>query len=71
MNASRLMTVPPYRIRVSVLWVVRLMNKSYHSRNLLHERLSFPRPQTANEGEQPLIVRVGDRPVDIDANFVR
>jgi len=43
----------------------------YHSCDLLHKHLSFPRPEATNKGKQPLIVRIGDRPVDINANFVR
>ena len=71
MNASRLMTVPPCEVRVNIRWVAMAMNESYHSCDLLHEGLSFPRPKAANEGKQPLVVRIGDRSVDINANFVR
>jgi hypothetical protein len=70
MNASRLMTVPPYRVRVSIQRAVKVIDEIHHSCDLLHEHLSLPRPQTTNEGKQPLVVRIGDRPVDIDANFV-
>ena len=47
------------------------MDENYHSRDLLHKHLSFPRPETTNKGKQPLIVRIGYRPVDVNANFVR
>jgi hypothetical protein len=70
MNASRLMTVPPCRIRMNTQWVVKGMKESHHCCDLFHEGLCFPRAQTTNEGEEHLVVRIGDRSVDIDAHFV-
>ena len=64
------MTVPPCRVRVSVWWGMETADEIYHGCDLLHEHLSFPRPETTNEGKQPLVVRIGDRPVDINTNFV-
>jgi len=49
---------------------MEVMDGSYHSRDLLHKHLSFPGPQTTDEGKQSLVIGVGNRSVDVDANLV-